>query len=208
MDQWELNSRNTYTYDGQGNKLTDLEEQPKMFGWKALSRKTYTYDGMSNMLLDLEEKWQDNQWVDSLRKIFTYNNDGNMITGLIERYVDSNWTLYNRYFSIGTYYYPRCAKIEVTWTSITTGISENKETHYIQFSPNPATDYIYINVGNTHAYSLQQEINIYNSLGECVMHLTPAISEGEGARIDVSQLFNGIYFIKFANYTFNFRVWR
>jgi hypothetical protein len=66
----------------------------------------------------------------------------------------------------------------------------------ITISPNPATDYIEINVGNRHAYSLQKDLKIYNSLGECVMHLTPALSEGEGARIDVSGLVSGVYFVR------------
>jgi hypothetical protein len=72
-------------------------------------------------------------------------------------------------------------------------VHTNKE---FQVSPNPASDYIEIIVGNTHAYSLPEDLKIYNSLGECVIHLTPALSEGEGARIDISQLTPGVYFVK------------
>jgi hypothetical protein len=73
---------------------------------------------------------------------------------------------------------------------------ETSSNDGIKISPNPASDYIEINVGNTHAYSLQQDLKIYNALGECVINLTPALSEGEGARINISQLAAGVYFMR------------
>jgi hypothetical protein len=79
------------------------------------------------------------------------------------------------------------------------GVDEEiDESNDISISPNPASDYIEINVENRHAYSLQQEINIYNSLGECV--LTPlAFGEGTGVRLDVSPLPPGVYFVRIGN---------
>jgi hypothetical protein len=67
----------------------------------------------------------------------------------------------------------------------------------ITISPNPASDYIYINVGDRHACS--EDLKIYNALGECVMNLTPALSEGDGARIDISGLPPGFYFVRFGD---------
>jgi hypothetical protein len=69
-------------------------------------------------------------------------------------------------------------------------------SHDILLSPNPASDYIEINVGNRHAFSQQEDLKIYNALGECVMNLTPALSEGEGARFDISGLATGMYFVR------------
>lgn len=34
---------------------------------------------------------------------------------------------------------------------------------------------------------------------ECVMNLTPALSTGEGARIDISNLPAGVYYLKMGN---------
>jgi hypothetical protein len=65
----------------------------------------------------------------------------------------------------------------------------------ISISPNPASDYIEINVENRHACSLQENLKIFNSLGECV--LTPlAFGEGTGVRLDLSPLPPGVYFIR------------
>jgi photosystem II stability/assembly factor-like uncharacterized protein len=78
-----------------------------------------------------------------------------------------------------------------------TGVEDgDRSEDSIKIFPNPACDFIEINVGNRQACSLQREIKIYNTIGECVMHLTPTLSEGEGARIDVSGLPPGIYFVR------------
>jgi hypothetical protein len=75
-------------------------------------------------------------------------------------------------------------------------INEQTSIDNISFSPNPASDYIYINVGNWLACSLQEDLKIYNALGECVFTLTPALSKREKElRIDVSQLAVGVYFV-------------
>jgi hypothetical protein len=72
------------------------------------------------------------------------------------------------------------------------------EQSFISLYPNPASDYIEIYVGNTHAYSLQQDLKIFNSLGECV--LTPlAFGEGPGVRLDISSLSPGLYLISINN---------
>jgi hypothetical protein len=79
------------------------------------------------------------------------------------------------------------------------GVDEGIDVSYdISISPNPASDYIEINVGNTHAYSSQENLKIFNSLGECV--ITPlAFGEGTGVRLDVSPLPPGVYFIRIGN---------
>jgi hypothetical protein len=87
-------------------------------------------------------------------------------------------------------------KVEMTITKIDpSDVKEsNNNLSDAIISPNPATDYININVGDRLACS--EDLKIYNAMGECVMNLTPALSEGEGARIDVSQLAAGVYFVK------------
>jgi hypothetical protein len=87
----------------------------------------------------------------------------------------------------------------LAWVDTHTDVEEISDEQKFEISPNPASDYIEIIVGNTHAYSLPEDLKIYNSLGECVMNLTPALSEGVGfIRIDVSQLPTGVYFVKTA----------
>jgi hypothetical protein len=66
--------------------------------------------------------------------------------------------------------------------------------------PNPALDYIEIRKpSECWQPSEGSTISIYNTLGECVMDLTPALSTGEGVRIDISNLRVGIYYLRMVN---------
>jgi len=71
------------------------------------------------------------------------------------------------------------------------GIDENvKEENLISLSPTPAT-------GELSVISYQllvEKVEIYDVLGEKC--LTPALSKGEGFRVDVSSLAAGIYFVR------------
>ncbi len=63
--------------------------------------------------------------------------------------------------------------------------------------PNPASDFIEINVGVNGRSPLQSEVRIYNVLGEIqtTVNPTPTLpASREGARIDVSGLAPGMYF--------------
>ncbi|MFH1051242.1 MAG: T9SS type A sorting domain-containing protein [bacterium] len=73
----------------------------------------------------------------------------------------------------------------------------------IKISPNPATDYIEINIGEngrrqTADGKRQGDIKIYNTLGECIMKsfLPSPLGEGQGVRFDVSGLPVGMYFVR------------
>ena len=71
--------------------------------------------------------------------------------------------------------------------------------------PNPATEYININLSSinpTLKRGVEGEvfIEIYDVMGMKIQstpfNLTPTLSEGEGARIDISNLTPGVYFVK------------
>jgi peptidyl-prolyl cis-trans isomerase B (cyclophilin B) len=90
------------------------------------------------------------------------------------------------------------AKVEMTITKIdpTDVEDSNNNLSDVIISPNPASDYICINVGNRLACS--EDLKIFNSLGECI--LTPLVFvEGPGVRLDISTLSPGIYFINYGN---------
>ncbi len=79
--------------------------------------------------------------------------------------------------------------------------------------PNPATDYIYINFNDLERddspsnNSGSGSVKIFNTFGQCVSHLTPTLSKGEGVRIDVSQLPVGVYFVRVGNRVEKFVKW-
>jgi hypothetical protein len=88
----------------------------------------------------------------------------------------------------------------------TVGVDEHhREVDYelINIYPNPAGEYIEIRIPENRRVNptdgKERVIKIYNTMGECVKNLTPALSEGEGARIDVSGLPPGLYFVNINN---------
>lgn len=73
------------------------------------------------------------------------------------------------------------------------------ELFKLTLSPNPATDYIYINYTHAKSSEPKHPILIYNTLGQCVSHLSPPTSEREQLRIDISHLSPGVYFVWLGN---------
>ena len=70
--------------------------------------------------------------------------------------------------------------------------NENNYENNFLISPNPTWDFITIQLKNSE----KEEIQIYNSIGQLVNE----ISVSNNSKIDVSDLSNGIYFIKSKNY--------
>ena len=73
--------------------------------------------------------------------------------------------------------------------------------------PNPATDYIYINLtADNQVEEANHQIMIFNNLGQRVVS-APYLSESERIRIDVSRLTPGVYFVGIGNRTEKFVKW-
>ena len=68
----------------------------------------------------------------------------------------------------------------------------------VSIYPNPAADYIDINISNRglKPFVATDKFQIFDILGIEIQDLTPALSIGEGVRIDVSHLSPGVYFIR------------
>ncbi|MFH1051475.1 MAG: T9SS type A sorting domain-containing protein [bacterium] len=71
----------------------------------------------------------------------------------------------------------------------------------IRIYPNPATDYIEITVGAHCNVPLQNEVHIYNIFGECLLSVWESRSNRDNVslRIDISEFFDGIYFVRYNN---------
>jgi CubicO group peptidase (beta-lactamase class C family) len=91
----------------------------------------------------------------------------------------------------------------------------NNEISYI--TPNPASDYIEINLDNVILSEAKNPVKIYNTFGECVMTVGVelALPKNEWAqqsmplqRIDISHLPAGLYFIQIGYYSEKFMVVR
>ncbi|MEI6091624.1 MAG: T9SS type A sorting domain-containing protein [bacterium] len=104
--------------------------------------------------------------------------------------------------TIGTAYWSE------VWTFRTGETSVQDESEFIQIIPNPAGDFITITLRTINPMLKhgvdETSIIIYNTLGEKVKSLTPALSKGEGGRINISDLPKGIYFVKVGGETAKF----
>ncbi len=96
--------------------------------------------------------------------------------------------------------------MEINDKSTSIHSSDNYANEFgLSIHPNPATDYIYINLNDlgrdsSPSYNTGSgSVKIFNTLGQCVSHLTPTLSKGEGVRIDVSYLPPGVYLVRVGN---------
>ena len=78
----------------------------------------------------------------------------------------------------------------------TTDISYLESNSDFLIQPNPASDFIMIQTSEVLKTSEVSSLQIFDILGVEVKDLSPALSIGEGVRIDVSHLPAGVYFIK------------
>jgi len=85
---------------------------------------------------------------------------------------------------------------------VKTPTSISYENHNVELNlyPNPASDYIELSLDRwtpPTRWSPSDKIQVFNMLGVEVKDLTPALSKnGEGVRIDVSDLPAGVYFVR------------
>lgn len=109
---------------------------------------------------------------------------------------DSNYSTYGECSQLNVNY--QSAPIEgirimekLGYLNIADNLSE--KTNF-QIFPNPAEDYIEITCINSQNNLPQQEIKIYNTLGECVIIET--LHAASLQKIDISGLLKGVYFVK------------
>ncbi len=80
-----------------------------------------------------------------------------------------------------------------------TGVSYSESKSGMIIQPNPASDFITIQIQTSDVFKTSDVYNvqIFDVLGIEIKNLTPALSmNGEGVRIDVSKLPAGVYFIR------------
>ena len=87
-------TRSKYTYDTNGNQLTELDENFTNSQWTNSYRYTYTYNNKGNRLTSLEEQYYKGAWDIAEKDSTTYDSNGNA--------VESSRMMYsNGVFSIG-----------------------------------------------------------------------------------------------------------
>jgi YD repeat-containing protein len=88
-NSWYIFGRKSYTYDANGNMLTELLGGENGDGVK----NTYTYDANGNMLSSTYEKWENNAWVNVDKRNYTYDANGKMLYFTYEKWQNNAWVL-------------------------------------------------------------------------------------------------------------------
>jgi hypothetical protein len=100
---WENDFRLTSAYDGQGNRLSCLEDYWENGQWLNSDHLISTYDGQGNELSRLEEWWSNGQWVNLNRSTSTYDANGNQLSEVGEYWSGYQSTWLNDFRHTFTY---------------------------------------------------------------------------------------------------------
>lgn len=84
--------RYTYTYDINGNLLTETDERQQNNVWSNFTRWSYTYDPNGNYLSMLVEQWQNSTWVNYQLQTNVYNLSGDISFSTSQAWQNGMWT--------------------------------------------------------------------------------------------------------------------
>ena len=108
--------KDEYTYDDNGNQLTNVHSVYENDAWVCSSKTEKTYDEAGSTLTSIESKYVNNEWITTSKYKYingeakntyslffkddgsfnsknerTYDENGNELTGIVYRYIDNKW---------------------------------------------------------------------------------------------------------------------
>ncbi len=90
-------TRYTYSYDSNGNILTELVSTWNSSAWMDYTRVNYTYDTQNNLITEFSELWSNTKWVNAGRHTYTYDSQGNKMTDLYEFWATNAWVNFSKF---------------------------------------------------------------------------------------------------------------
>ena len=87
-----------YTYDSDGNQLSERRQDWDGNYWVNTNQDLYTYDSDGNQLSWVKKNWDENNWVNDRQWIYTYDSDGNQLRYLRQNWVGNDWVNSHQYF--------------------------------------------------------------------------------------------------------------
>ncbi len=200
--QWVNSYLNTYSYDINGDLVSELWRQWVDEKWVNYYLKTCSYDKNREKLKEMEEFWSSiaQNWERATGVEFIVDINGNIVSG-VSFYQGGLWD--NKFSNIPQLsdlidlidlidHLMYVAKFEITWTSIAS-VDETSNRQFLKISPNPSTDVI--KMALPEGFSIK-ELRISNSLGEIVKTIDiPTLTGSESIEISTSDLLAGTYFI-------------
>ncbi|MFN8294225.1 MAG: T9SS type A sorting domain-containing protein [Chitinophagales bacterium] len=177
---WRPYRRWTYTYNANGDKLTEKYElrQGSADTLSNVNRVTYTYNANNHLLTSVAETWNatTSAWVPSWGNLNEYNNDGKRVASEST----NTWNATGNYFANHN-------RSEYVCKAIGVGIDEAMQS-LVKIYPNPATTVLQVS-----SEEALLSIAIVDLFGRKVF--TQAVNEAKQTQIDVSKMAASTYFI-------------
>jgi hypothetical protein len=168
---WEDQEKADFSFDANGNLLTENHFNKTFSGWVGSSRYSHTYDSRNLLTSTLSEHMNNGTWVNNSRRTYTYQPQGNETVAFTEIW-SPNLNSWNNFSLVKSYY--DCTQV---------GLPENGNNKFSIY-PNPAGDDITVlSPGRLVALS------IYDVTGALML-------SSDQSQIDVRSLAAGIYFLK------------
>ncbi len=201
--QWDGYSKYEYTYDANEKMILRIEYTWNFSSgeWTGNYKDEYTYNANENMILEINYSWNFNtgQWISGWKEECAYDNtytfndllipyafetDDNsvmffnhMLTEMFDyQYISTNWSLANK----STFYYSAQNVQSISNTDVASAIS---------VYPNPATDYVVFNLGETKN---QFTLELFDIQGRVVMNQ----KVNNCTTVSVEKLQRGLYFYR------------
>lgn len=83
-------------YDGNNNKLSELEQTGGTGSWSNLSTREFSYDIDNNQTERLDKYWDGSAWQASYRWLYTYNSSNQLTNSLMQQYGSCGWTNFEK----------------------------------------------------------------------------------------------------------------
>ncbi len=90
-NEWVTSYRGTNTYDSNGNRLMEIFENWENGNWSAVDRRTFKYDLQGNLLTSIAEDCVNGIWQNRSQDTYSYDSLGVRRSLLVENWVDVGW---------------------------------------------------------------------------------------------------------------------
>jgi len=94
---WENDGQDIYTYDGNNNLTSELEQGWNGSTWDNSWQRIYTYDAYNNRTSELWQNWINSAWENELQANYSYDVNNNKISVLEQHWNGSGWVNYSQH---------------------------------------------------------------------------------------------------------------
>lgn len=209
-NMWNPILNRVYAYNGAG-VVTEILRQSwsnSSLMWFDNSRISYTLDANNQQVLELTEQWSqlNSMWENSGQVYNTFDADGNLIVAITQgwdvladdwqnsRKVESSYNTDNTIHQVVFYDWEVSDSLwyndfRITYYYDTYQGEEEVEDKQLTIYPNPATDFITLNLGDNSQPSNTQVLDSRGRL------LVSQVGMGNMVNVNVQHLSAGVYFI-------------